>query len=395
MKRAAALALLAACGAQAGMEWSPAVEVGAVAGRTVFHHLESANRQGLAESSGRVALVWEDNRDGEPRCWLAVREALAPAFSAPQPVAGAECYEPVVQGMADGRFVVAWEAEGAVWARRSDGGGAVRLSEAEAAHVSLARVDARSLYAAWAERAGPHRRIVLARLALTDTGLEVESRLPLEDRPPADDQAYPALAAQADGSVVALWEDRRFRHTAMLASHSADGRTFSPPFRVIDVPTVRTIDLGAGMGSMRPGLAPCGANCVAAVWLDKRDFLSGYDVYAAFSRDGGRSFGRNLKVQDSFGDNVAQWHAAIGASSAGRVAVAWDDARDGTADVWLSLWDGRQFSDDLAVPAASGPGEQSDPLILLDNAGVLHLAWLDKSAGGASRLMYASASWRE
>lgn len=155
------------------------------------------------------------------------------------------------------------------------------------------------------------------------------------------------------------------------------------------MPQVRTIDLGAGMGSMRPGLAVCGPACLVAVWLDKRDFLSGYDVYAAFSQDGGRSFGKNLKVQDSFGDNMAQWHPAVAASRDGRVVVAWDDERDGSADVWLSDWNGQAFGDDVALPAASGPGAQSDPVILLDDSGALHAAWLEKSESGGTRLKYA------
>jgi hypothetical protein len=134
---------------------------------------------------------------------------------------------------------------------------------------------------------------------------------------------------------------------------------------------------------------------VIAAWLDKRDFLSGYDVYAAFSHDGGRSFSRNLKVQDSFGDNVAQWHAAIVADQAGRVVAVWDDDREGASDVWLSDWTGKDFGDNLAVPGASGAGAQSDPVVHLDGSGTLHVAWLEKTESGGTRLKYASAVWKE
>jgi hypothetical protein len=236
---------------------------------------------------------------------------------------------------------------------------------------------------------------MLARLSLDAGRLKIEYSVPLEDALPIDDQAYPALAVSADGGVTAVWEDRRKKHTMMLAAHSADGRKFTAPYRLIDRPQVRTIDLGAGMGSMRPALAACGAACLVAVWLDKRDFLSGYDVYAAFSHDGGRSFGKNLKVQDSFGDNMAQWHPAVAASQNGRVAVAWDDERDGSADLWLSDWNGDGFSDDFAVPSASGPGAHSDPVIHLDAAGTLHVAWLERTEAGSTRLRYASAVWKE
>ena len=64
---------LVSLSAHAGWEFSAPVDVGAAQGKTVFHHLESANRKALGESGGRVALVWEDNRAGDPRCWLAVR----------------------------------------------------------------------------------------------------------------------------------------------------------------------------------------------------------------------------------------------------------------------------------------------------------------------------------
>lgn len=394
MKRAAAVLLLLAMPAFAGWQFAPAVEVGAVRGKQVFHHLESANRKGLAESAGRIALAWEDDREGEPRCWLAVREKNAAAFSTPRRLSAGECYEPVVVGLGDGRFVAAWEEAGAVWAKPVGQGRALKLSRAEAAHVTLA-TDGKKLYAAWAERSGEYKRILLARLAYDGRALAIEYSVPLEDAQPADEQAYPALAPGADGGVTVVWEDRRNKHTMMLAAHSADGRRFSAPYRLIDVPQVRTIDLGAGMGSMRPGLAVCGPDCLVAVWLDKRDFLSGYDVYAAFSRDGGRSFGKNLKVQDSFGDNMAQWHPAVAASRDGRVVVAWDDERDGSADVWLSDWNGQAFGDDVALPAASGPGAQSDPVILLDDSGTLHAAWLEKGESGGTRLKYARAVWKE
>lgn len=393
MKYAAGVLMLLAMPALAGWQFSPAVEVGAVKDRKVFHHLESANRRGVAESAGRVALAWEDNRSGEPRCWLAVRDKSA--FSAPQALSQGECYEPVVQGMAEGRFVAGWEEDGAVWVRPAGKGKALKLSREEAAHITLASADGRTLYAAWAELAGSHKRIMLARLSLGADAARLEYAVPVEEPLPTDEQAYPALAVSGDGGVTAVWEDRRKKHTMILAAHSADGKNFSAPYRLIDLPQVRTIDLGAGMGSMRPTVAVCGPACLVASWLDKRDFLSGYDVFAAFSDNGGRSFGRNMKVQDSFGDNIAQWHAAIAAGHNGRVVAVWDDERDGTADLWLSDWNGKAFGDDVAVPDGAGPGVQSDPVIHLDASGRLHLAWLERTEAGATRLKYASAVWQD
>ncbi|KAF0168773.1 MAG: hypothetical protein FD158_1210, partial [bacterium] len=145
--------------------------------------------------------------------------------------------------------------------------------------------------------------------------------------------------------------------------------------------------LGRGTGAMRPALAAFGAR-LAAVWLDKRDFLSGYDVYAAFSDDGGASYGKDTKAQDSFGDAIAQWHAAVAGNRRGDLVVAFDDERDSSADVWLTRWTASGWGGDFSPADASGAGRQGDPAIALDDTGHLHLAWIERDAVGTTRLRY-------
>jgi hypothetical protein len=230
----------------------------------------------------------------------------------------------------------------------------------------------------------------VARLALAGGALTVQSAQPVEARAPVDEQGWPALAVAGDGSVTVAWEDRRDRHTVPMVSHSRDGVSFAAPVRLTDRKSGSVDGLGAGTGAMRPTLAAWGADGVAAVWLDKRDFLSGYDVYAAFD-PGTRRFGSNLKVQDSFGDNMAQWHAQVVGDAGGGLVALWDDARDGTPDVWLSEWDGEAFGDDVAVPAAAGAGAQTDPVAAFDAEGALHVVWLDHEEKLGARIRYARA----
>jgi hypothetical protein len=127
------------------------------------------------------------------------------------------------------------------------------------------------------------------------------------------------------------------------------------------------------------------------VWLDKRDFLSGYDVYAAFDT-GTRRFGKKSpgagQLRRQHGAVACDWSSATPA--AGLLAL-WDDARDGTPDVWLSEWEGEAFGDDMAVPGGAGPGEQSDPVATLDAAGALHVVWLDRDEAAGTRIRYARA----
>jgi hypothetical protein len=391
--RAAALLLaVLAWPAQAGWTWSEPLTANSVRGAAIFPHLESANRQGVAVSGGTVGVVWEDNRDGRPQCYLATKPAGAAAFRPEVRLSRSDCYEPVVIALGGGRFVAAWEEAGKVRAQVVPGGMPLSLSQADSAQVTLAGGGA-GLYAAWAEQAGRFRRIVVARLALAGDTLSVQSAQPVEAAMPSDEQGWPALALVGDGSVTVAWEDRRARHTVPLVSHSRDGRSFSPPVRLSDQKSGSVDGLGAGTGAMRPTLAAWGAQGVAAVWLDKRDFLSGYDVYAAFD-PGTRRFGKNLRVQDSFGDNMAQWHAQIVGDAGGRLVALWDDARDGTPDVWLSEWDGEAFGEDVAVPAAAGPGAQSDPVATLDGEGFLHVVWLDRDEKAGTRIRYARAARR-
>ncbi len=392
MRTAALLLVVLAWPAQAAWEWSAPLTVNSAHGAAIFPHLESANRRGVAVSGDTVAVVWEDNRDGSPQCYLAVKAAAAAAFQPETRLSQGECFEPVVVALGGGRFVAAWEETGRVHVRVLPGGKVLQLSGTEAAQVTLA-VTGDRIYAAWAEQAGRFRRIVVARLALDGDALSVKTRRPVEANKPSDEQGWPALAATGDGSVTVAWEDRRDRHTVPMVSYSRDGLHFARPARLTDQKSGSVDGLGAGTGAMRPTLTAWGEQGIAAVWLDKRDFLSGYDVYAAL--DGGtRRFGRNIRVQDSFGDNMVQWHATVVGDTSGRLLALWDDARDGTPDVWLSEWDGKAFGDDVAVPAASGPGAQSDPVATLDAAGSLHVVWLDRDEAAGTRIRYARAERR-
>ena len=396
MRSALLLLAVLAGSAHAAWQWSEPLTVNSVRGAKIYPHMESANRHNVAVSGTTVGVVWEDNRSGTSQCYLAMKPAAAADFQPEIQLSQTECYEPVVVALDGGRFVAAWEEAGKVHARLLPGGATLNLSDAEAGQVTLA-TGADKLYAAWAEKAGRFRRIVVSRLDVTAGTLRTEPAQPVEAAMPTDEQGWPALAVAGDGSVTVAWEDRRDHHTVPLTSHSSDGHSFSPPVRLSDLPKGgglgRSLGLGAGTGAMRPTLTAWGAQGIVAVWLDKRDFLSGYDVYAAFD-PGTRQFGPNIKVQDSFGDNMAQWHAQIVGSADGRLLALWDDARDGTSDVWLADWDGTAFGDNVAVPGAAGPGVQSDPAAALDAAGGLHVVWLEQDEQAGARVRYAHAVWK-
>ena len=98
-------------------------------------------------------------------------------------------------------------------------------------------------------------------------------------------------------------------------------------------------------------------------------------------------------MQDSFGGVAQQWHATVTGDSAGRLVVAWDDKRDGDANIMLSWLENEEWSEDLAVPGAAGAGEQNHPSIVIDNEGDLHLAWVERTTvNGPTRVRYVFGS---
>ena len=378
----ACLAFLAASLPARSVEMPIDVVAGAAG---AFIHLDATGRRGLALSGGTAALVWEDNRSGAPACHVGIKPAEASAFSE-YAMGRGECFEPAVAALDAGRFLLIWEDETGVNSALADihgVGPAVRLAEAggQGSVVFHPRLGA---FAAWSAPEGRWRRIRLAPLAIESGTLKPSPGMPVDAEAPVDDQSFPALAATEQGLALA-WEDRRHGHTVIYGGGSLDGATWSVPKRISGNPTGKAQgNLGRGTGAMRPSLAAFGAR-LAATWLDKRDFLSGYDVYAALPGDT-----RNTKAQDSFGDAIAQWHPAVASQDGKHLVVAWDDDRDGTSDIWLShLLPTGGFSENVAPAPASGPKVQTDPVLTLTAAGELHLAWVERDGQGHSSIRYS------
>jgi len=377
--------------AAAPFDFIAAISVSGARTPGVYHHLDGPGRQHVAVSREAVAVVWEDNRDGSAQAYFASKQASARQFQTAQKVStGKSASEPVVAALGGDRFLVGWEQDGSAWVRRVESGvlGPPRRLASGAAHVALAARDG-LVYAAWSEQQTNFLRLRLARLSLAaETRVDVTNTVDVEPGTVAGDQQYPSLALLKHGGVVA-WEDRRRGHTAIYYSSFDDQQGLRASRLLNELRSRRSVNFGRGPGAARVALAVCGETCVMALWMDKRNFLSGYDVYAAPSNDAGHTFGKNEKVQDEFGSNISQWHGAIAAGK-GQVIAVWDDDRDETADIWISWREPGGWSADEAVPPASGAGIQSSPVIAVDAGGNLHLIWLDRQTDdGPTQIRYS------
>jgi hypothetical protein len=364
----------------------------------VYHHLDGSGRKHIAAGAESVAVVWEDNRSQAPQIYVTQKSFAGETFSAAMAASdGSEAYEPAIVAIAGNRFVLAFEQDGAIFARVLTAGGLgklARLSRASASHVSIASFE-QGIFASWREREKGKWFVKVAALSITnDNRVEVESLQPIESEGLETPVLFPAIATNEAGLCIA-WEDRRAGHTRLLFSHFADGaRSFSEPQSLNEFLSNRN-EYDRGNGVTRVSLATFGTDETLAAWMDKRRGGLGYGIFAALGD--GESFGPNEKVHGAEGDAQPHYNPATAGNLAGDYVVAWDDFRRGDSDIWISSYnDDLEWSDDHPPPIASGSGEQSHPAIALDEQGNLHLLWIERSQLDApSRLWYSRGRARQ
>lgn len=394
MKLGYACALvIAALPASAAWKFAPAIPVTHAHGAKIFHHLKSAGRKNIAVSGKTVAVIWEDNRSGVPQVYVAFKANNAAAFSGEQHLSRGEAYEPAIVGVSGQRFAYIWQEGDAVHLQAGDVHGVVGAPltlSTRGQQATLASIDGRTLYAAWSATQHGRQSIQWTRVTVDKQGrLEAQSARTLAATD-AGDQLYPALAVSAQGHVTVVWEDRRAGHTRLWSSYARAGKAFGAAKPLNEI-VRRSTAFGRGNGVARPTLTAYGKRGIAAVWLDKRNYQSGYDVYASVSPAGDDRFSANELVVDGFGENIAQWHAASAGNKNGSLVALWDDDRDDSADVFISEYNGKAWSDNQAVAVAAGVGDQTSPTAVFDADGNLHIAWINQDQDGATEIRYSRA----
>jgi hypothetical protein len=154
-----------------------------------------------------------------------------------------------------------------------------------------------------------------------------------------------------------------------MASGSESGVRWSRPVRLTDRP---------GVSHGYVGLASAPDGTFYAAWLDGREKPAGsLDVYLARSGDGGKTFGKNVRVGRRASPTC---RPALAVTADGRLFVAWRSVEaSGVRDIALaSSADGGQTFTEASSPAPDNwkPGTcpRSGPA-LAAAGGALHLAW--------------------
>jgi hypothetical protein len=133
---------------------------------------------------------------------------------------------------------------------------------------------------------------------------------------------------------------------------------------------------------------------VAAAWAAST--ASGTDVYAAFSADGGRSFGAPVRVNDLEGDASANGEQPPRVLLRGTsVDVLWVSKRDGVAGIRAaaSVDGGATFAAARSITTGGLTGPRGWESAALADDGTVHAVWLDgRNAVHASNTPHASSA---
>lgn len=367
-----------------------------------FHHLESSGRRNIAVASQIVAVVWEDNRDEKASIYLALKDKKHLDFSTELKISGSEdAFEPSIIALPGSRFAISWEEDNQVFIRVVNAaeitspklGNSLKLPIKNTMQSSLA-ANQEQIFVALAERNGRNSRIRLVQLQLEQKlNLNLLKHCQVDLKVVKDEQLYPSVILQnknGEKTIVLAWEDRRMGHTIIMGSESKVEQfcQFSPVQRISKREGKSNLPYGKGHGVSRVALDTYGDSGIFAAWADKRDFREGYDIYAA-EYGASAQWSDNQKVQDDFGGVARQWHATVAGHPKGLRVVAWSDERENNSDVFYSLYENGEWSEDFPVPGASDEGEQSHPSITLDKDANIHLAWVHRSqVGGITTLKY-------
>lgn len=333
------------------------------------------------DPGGVIHAVWHDNSSGQFQILYSRSSDGGTTFSSGVAISGpGEAQVPAVISDRDGVIYVVWEGEAGgarrIFFSRSTDGGTIFAAPA---NLSPGTGDSKlpaivahgkgEVYVAWQDSTGPGRQILFTRS--TDGGKTFDSPRPVT--PHAAGTRAAAISVEASGAVILVWQGTVTGAPGVVFSRSTDrGQTFSPP---------RLLVPGA-----RERQAPAVATADGEIYLVWRDRVAGrWEILFTRSSDGGETFTPPLNVSRTTGLANAP---AIVATGRKRIAVAWQDDRTGTPQIFMarSADGGITFSVPINVSLTSGFAHLPALAASLDR---VYLVWHDNSTGSFEILFRA------
>jgi hypothetical protein len=239
------------------------------------------------------------------------------------------------------------------------------------AHAVTAADSSGDVWIAWQAGASGSRDIYAAKLDAQTGQFGQASQLTTDSA----DQCNPALAVSPNGQVYVVWQDYSRGNWDICGSRCADGVTWSSPTRLSDS-NDQEVNPAIAIDHQSP-------YHVIVAWQDNR---VGNDNIVVASADASLLGQTTWQVTS----DAAAAHAnpALAIAADNTIYVVWADYRNGSADLYGAS-SGNSFGTNVAL--VTGSGNQTDPAIAIGLEGaVLHLVWVDDSAGNPN-ILYATS----
>jgi hypothetical protein len=224
-----------------------------------------------------------------------------------------------------------------------------------------------SLYAVWYDVRSGNADVYFAKS--TDGGRTFGPNKKVNDDTTTSVQYKPGIGVDGDGIIYVAWRDGRKGNADIFFARSTDdGKTFSRNIQLND-------DRGlAYQGNPTLAVGPKGV--VAVAWSDARNEKD--DIYMTVSRDQGRTFSANRRVNDD-PETPAHSHPSVAVDGQGTIYAAWEDYRNDNSDIYLakSLDGGATFTPNRKVNDDTGSAPQISPSLALGPSGEIVVAWAD------------------
>jgi hypothetical protein len=366
----------------------------------------------------KVAVVWQDTRDGLPSIYMATSLNGGASFRPPvkvsdnSPGSAAELLPDVA--LSGSRIVVVWQE--LVNGSDDDRG---RIKSARFTFLGRklgtdVRVDGGDdssgkwrpaiaaagwfVYVAWVDERDvspdgiPFEHVYFARSRSGGREFEPARRVdvgaPVALSATLDNKWAPAVAAYRRNVSIAWTDFRNYNWDIFAVASNDRGETFLPNLRVDDfVPDVERLHHNPSVTIAQRS----GRHVVS--WTDLRAREPDTNIFFASSTDGGMSYSANLQLdrsRDGFepdSDTPSnQWSPQL-AASGDDVCAAWQDNRLGNNDIFFAASDdgGATFGTDERVDdTASGPSNQYNPDVAASSirrTPVCYVVWQDTRDG--------------
>jgi len=189
-------------------------------------------------------------------------------------------------------------------------------------------------------------------------------------------KSSPATVADPAGNIWAVWcngaEGSRDIYVSRMA---ADSQTFTAPVSLTT----------AASDQCNPDIVRDSDGVLYVVWQDKQ--RGNWDIFLATSSNG-VTWSRPIAVTDS---DHNETHPAVAADSGSpsRVYIAWQDDRDGQADIF-AISSTNAFADTLSSRLTTNAADQITPDVAVDADDIAYVVWTDMRNGRAD--LYGSSS---